>query len=61
MLFLPIIFLLKEKVLPGDRLLLFTKLITFKRGIAEIESVGKVNNEIACKAIFKIVAARCCN
>ena len=45
----------KRKVLPGDRLLLFTKLITFKRGIAEIESVGKVNNEIACKAIFKIV------
>ena len=45
----------KRKVLPGDRLLLSTKLISFKRGIAEIKSIGKINNQIACKAIFKIV------
>ena len=45
----------KRKVLPGDRLLLSTKLISFKRGIAEIESIGKIDNQIACKASFKIV------
>ena len=45
----------KRKVLPGDRLLLSTKLISFKRGIAEIKSIGKINNQIACKASFKIV------
>ena len=31
----------KKKVLPGDRLLLFTKLITFKRGIAEMNRLVK--------------------
>ena len=47
--------LFKRKVLPGDRLHLFTKLISFKRGIADIESVGKIDDQIACKANFKIV------
>ena len=45
----------KRKVLPGDRLLLYTKLISFKRGIADIESVGKIDDQTACKANFKIV------
>jgi 3-hydroxyacyl-[acyl-carrier-protein] dehydratase len=45
----------KRKVLPGDRLLLYTKLISFKRGIADIESVGKIDDQTVCKANFKIV------
>ena len=45
----------KKKVLPGDRLYLFTKLTSLKRGIADIEAIGKVDDKTACKANFKIV------
>ena len=44
-----------KKILPGKRLNLDTKILSFKRGIAICEGSGKVDNELACKAEFKLI------
>ena len=44
-----------KKILPGKRLNLDTKILSFKRGIAICEGSGKVDNELACKAEFNLI------
>ena len=44
-----------KKILPGQRLELDTKIINFKRGIANCEGSGKVDNQLACKAEFNLI------
>ena len=44
-----------KKILPGDRLYINTKILTFKRGIAKCYGEGKVKEQIACKASFTLV------
>ena len=44
-----------KKILPGNRLEIDTKILSFKRGIANCEGIGKVGNELACKAEFNLI------
>ena len=44
-----------KKVLPGDRFLISTKILTFKRGLAKCYGEGRVNDQIVCKASFTLV------
>ncbi|MBC7906141.1 MAG: beta-hydroxyacyl-ACP dehydratase [Rhodospirillaceae bacterium] len=46
---------LKRKILPGDRLDIETRVISFKRGIAKCEGRGLVQGTLACEASFTIV------
>lgn len=44
-----------KKILPGDRLNITTKIISFKRGLAKCYGEGSVDNKIVCKASFTLV------
>ena len=44
-----------KKVLPGKRFKITTKVISFKRGIAECQGKGFVENQVACKEDFKLI------
>ena len=44
-----------RKVVPGDRLDMDTKLVSFKRGVARSTGVGSVNGELTCKADFTLI------
>ena len=44
-----------KKIIPDTRLYIETKIQSFKRGLAICEGVGLVNNEIVCKASFKLI------
>ena len=44
-----------RKVVPGDRLDMDTKLVSFKRGVARNTGVGSVNGELTCKADFTLI------
>ena len=44
-----------RKVVPGDRLNMDTKLVSFKRGVARSTGVGSVNGELTCKADFTLI------
>jgi 3-hydroxyacyl-[acyl-carrier-protein] dehydratase len=44
-----------KKILPGKRLELDTKIVSFKRGVAQCEGSGKVDNQLACKAEFNLI------
>jgi len=44
-----------RKVVPGDRLEMDTKLISFKRGVARSTGVGSVCGELTCKADFTLI------
>ena len=44
-----------KKILPGKRLDLDTRILSFKRGIAVCEGLGKVDNQLACKAEFNLI------
>ena len=44
-----------RKVVPGDRLDMDTKLVSFKRGVARSTGVGSVNGELSCKADFTLI------
>ena len=46
---------LSKKIVPGDRLDIETKLLSWKRGVGSCSSLGSVNREIACRAEFNIV------
>jgi len=46
---------LSRKIVPGDRLYIETKLLSWKRGIGSCSGVGSVDGEIACRADFTIV------
>ncbi len=44
-----------KKVIPNDRLYLETSVKSYKRGLAICDGIGKVKNEIVCRAEFNIV------
>ena len=44
-----------KKVIPNDRLYLETSIKSYKRGLAICDGVGKVKNEIVCKAEFNLI------
>jgi 3-hydroxyacyl-[acyl-carrier-protein] dehydratase len=44
-----------KKILPGERLNISTKILSFKRGIAKCYGEGTVNKQLACKASFTLV------
>ena len=46
---------LKKKILPNDILDIDTKIVKFRHGIAYCEGMGMVKNQLACKAIFKVI------
>ena len=45
----------KKKIVPGDLLNIETNVISWSRGIGKFEGIGKVDNEIACKAKFNLI------
>jgi len=45
----------QRKIIIGDRLILKTNLISWKRGIGKFEGMGTVQGELACKAEFTLV------
>ena len=46
---------LKKKIVPNDRLIIETKIISYNRGVAKCEGKGKVNDKLACSAEFSVV------
>ena len=44
-----------RKIVPGDRLDMDTKLVSFKRGVSSSTGVGSVNGELTCKADFTLI------
>ena len=45
----------KKKIIPGDKLKINTYLKSWKRGLGKCSGEGYVNNDLACKAEFKII------
>ena len=46
---------LKKKILPNTKLEIFTKVISFKRGLASFDGEGRIEGKIACRAQFKLI------
>ena len=46
---------LTKKIIPGDRLVMETQMLSWKRGIGKCTGIGKINNQVACKADFDII------
>ena len=44
-----------KKIVPNTKLEMETKVLSFKRGLANCPGVGKTNGEIACMADFNLV------
>lgn len=44
-----------KKVLPGDKLQIFSKLLSWKRSLIKFEAEGFVNKKITCKASFTLI------
>ena len=44
-----------KKILPGTKFEIETKVLSFKRGMAQCEGKGFINQEIACKAEFTLI------
>ncbi len=44
-----------KKITPGKKMLIETKVKSYKRGLALCEGVGFVDEEIACKAEFNLI------
>jgi 3-hydroxyacyl-[acyl-carrier-protein] dehydratase len=44
-----------KKIIPGDKLKIFSKLMSDKRGLYKFESEGYVKKKIACKAEFTLI------
>jgi 3-hydroxyacyl-[acyl-carrier-protein] dehydratase len=44
-----------KKILPGDKLNIFSKLISSNRGLFKFEASGYVKKDIACKAMFTLI------
>ncbi len=44
-----------KKILPGTKFEMDTKILSFKRGLAECEGKGFINQQIACKADFTLI------
>ena len=46
---------LSKKIIPGDRLNMYTKLNSWKRGIGICSGYGEVKGKLACKADFTLL------
>ena len=46
---------IKKKIIPNDRLIIYTKINSYNRGIAKCQGEGMVNEKIACSAEFTVV------
>ncbi len=46
---------LTKKVIPENKMMINSRIISFKRGLAICEGETEVNGEIACKAKFKLI------
>ena len=44
-----------KKILPGDKLNIFSKLISSNRGLFKFEASGYLKKDIACKAMFTLI------
>jgi|TARA_B100001971_G_C18245976_1_gene574259 3-hydroxyacyl-[acyl-carrier-protein] dehydratase len=44
-----------KKIIPGDKLKIFSKLISSSRGLYKFEAEGYVKQKIACKANFTLI------
>ena len=44
-----------KKILKHDRMQIYTKVLSFKRGICNMSGYAEVNHKLACKAEFKFV------
>ena len=44
-----------KKIIPGDKLKIFSKLVSDKRGLYKFEAEGYVKKKIACKAEFTLI------
>jgi 3-hydroxyacyl-[acyl-carrier-protein] dehydratase len=44
-----------KKIVPGVKFEIDTKILSFKRGMAQCEGFGSINQEIACKAEFTLI------
>ena len=44
-----------KKIIPGNKLVINTKIRSFKRGLAVCEGRGLVNGELVCKAEFNLI------
>ena len=44
-----------KKIIPNSKLEISTKILSFKRGMANCEGLGSVDREIACKANFTLI------
>ena len=44
-----------KKILPGDKLRIFSKLVSSSRGLYKFEAEGYVKQKIACKASFTLI------
>ena len=44
-----------KKIIPNCRLYIETKIKSLKRGLANCEGIGLIQNEIACKAEFNLI------
>jgi len=44
-----------KKIIPGDRLNIFSKLVSSNRGLFKFEAEGYVKKKIACKASFTLI------
>ena len=44
-----------KKIVPNTKLEMETKVLSFKRGLANCTGLGKTNGEIACMAAFNLV------
>jgi|TARA_B110000037_G_scaffold222835_1_gene299866 3-hydroxyacyl-[acyl-carrier-protein] dehydratase len=44
-----------KKIIPGDRLELETKVLTWKRGMGKFQGSGFVNGKIVCKGSFTLI------
>ncbi|MDB9742880.1 beta-hydroxyacyl-ACP dehydratase [Pelagibacteraceae bacterium] len=44
-----------KKIIPGDKLKIFSKLVSDKRGLYKFESEAYVKKKIACKAEFTLI------
>ena len=46
---------LKKKILPGERLIIETNVLNWKRGIGKFKGSAFVNKKLACEAIFTLI------
>ena len=44
-----------KKILPGDKLKIFSKLLSNNRGLFKFEAMGYVKKDIACRATFTLI------